>query len=185
MRKLLIIPLLLFAAYFAWPAAAAWQLRVAVKARDLPAVESKVDWGLLRANLKQTIGANLKEEGANPQRGLFASAIIRALGPLAADVAIDLAVSPQTLARVLAGRSMLEDLKTPPAVESGSPAEAESEAAADPLAPRRLRWMFFESPTRFRIEAIDLKMPGKRVVSILALQGMSWKLVDVYYVTVT
>ena len=41
----------------------------------------------------------------------------------------------------------------------------------------------FETPARFRIEVADRREPGKRVVSILALQGASWKLVDVYYRT--
>ena len=44
-----------------------------------------------------------------------------------------------------------------------------------------LRWAFFETPTRFRIEVSDRREPAKRVVSVLALQGLSWKLVDVYY----
>jgi hypothetical protein len=53
------------------------------------------------------------------------------------------------------------------------------------LSPRRLRWAFFEAPTRFRIEVADRTEPGKRVVSIFALQGTSWKLVDVFYRTPT
>jgi hypothetical protein len=188
MKKFLIIPVLLFVAYFAWPAAAAWQLRVAVKARDMPAIESKVDWVTLRANLKQTIGGNLKEESDKEQHGVFKRALLRGLAPYAADKVIDLAVTPATLSKLLAGRSMLEGLGIgrPPEMKPAGEAagqDADADPAADPLAPRRLRWMFFESPTRFRIEVIDLKMPGKRVVSILALQGASWKLVDVYYVT--
>ena len=186
MRKLLLLPLLLFVAYFAWPAAAAWQLRLAVKARDLPAIESKVDWKTLRANLKETVGGNLKEASGKPQHGVVTRALLRTLGPLAAGTAIELAVNPRTLASVLAGRSLLDDigLARPREPALGEATGAEADDTADPLAPRRLRWMFFESPTRFRIEAVDLKMSGKRVVSILALQGASWKLVDVYYVTV-
>ena len=60
-------------------------------------------------------------------------------------------------------------------------ADAEEIANNDPLSPRRLRWAFFESPTRFRIEIADRTEPGKRVVSVFALQGASWRLVDVYY----
>ena len=185
MRKLLLIPLALFVAYFAWPATAAWQLRSAVKARDIPAIEAQVDWKTLRANIKQTVGGSLKEASENPERGIFTKALLRALAPVAADAVIDLAVTPQTLSSVLAGRSLLGEvglLKSRDATPA-APVDANDETANDPLSPRRLRWAFFESPTRFRLESVDPRMPGKRVVSILALQGTSWKLVDVYYVT--
>jgi hypothetical protein len=187
MRKVLIAPLVILLAYFAWPLTAVWQLRAAVKANDVPAIESKVDWTTLRANLKQTIGSNLKQKSANPEYGLLKRALIGTLAPAAADIVIDTTVTPLTLGKVLAGRSLLDDLgMTSP--RSGTPSadpDSDEEAIADPLAPRRLRWAFFESPTSFRIETIDLQMPGKRVISILALQGTTWKLVDVYYVTVT
>jgi hypothetical protein len=185
MRKVLIAPLVLLIAYLAWPLTAAWQLRTAVKANDVPAIESKVDWTTLRANLKQTVGSNLKHKSADPQRGLVTRMLIGALGPATADAVIDYTVTPLTLGKVLAGRSLLDDLgMTRKAGQAPSAdADADEEAIADPLAPRRVRWAFFESPTRFRIEAVDLQMPGKRVVSILALQGTTWKLVDVYYRT--
>ena len=185
MRRLLIAPLVLPLAYLAWPLTAAWQLRAAVKGNDIPAIESKVDWTELRANLKQTVGRNLKEKSTDPKRGLVTRVLIGALGPATADAVIDYTVTPLTLGKVLAGRSLLDDLgmtreRTP---TSSADTSAEEDAIADPLAPRRLRWAFFESPTRFRIEAVDLEMPGRRVVSILALEGGSWKLVDVYYRT--
>lgn len=181
MRKVLIVPLVPLLAYFAWPAAAAWQLRVAVKARDIAGIEGKVDWQTLRANLKQTVGGNIKEASQNPEHGVFTRALLQTLGPIAADTVIDLTVTPNTLAKVLAGRSLLDDIGLAP--QRGTAPTAQADDDADPLAPRRLRWAFFETPTRFRIVTIDPKMPGKRVVSVLALQGSSWKLVDVYYVT--
>ena len=188
MRKLLIAPLVLMLAYLAWPLAAAWQLRVAVKANDVPAIESKVDWTTLRTNLKQTVGGNLKEKSTDPQRGVVTRVLIGTLGPAAAGAVIDLTVTPLTLGKVLAGRSLLDDLGMTRQRDTG-PSSADADLAddptADPLAPRRLRWAFFESPTRFKLEAIDPKIPGKRVVSVLALQGASWKLVDVYYVMPT
>jgi hypothetical protein len=187
MRKVLFAPFVLLLAYFAWPLTAAWQLRAAVKANDVPAIESKVDWTTLRANLKQTVGSNLKDKSTDPHRGLLTRVLIGTLGLPAADAVIDFTVTPLTLGKVLAGRSLLDDLGMTRKGERApsADADADEEAIADPLAPRRLRWAFFESPTSFRIETVDLQVPGKRVVSILALQGTSWKLVDVYYVTVT
>lgn len=185
MRKLVIlVPLLIGLAYLAWPATAAWQLRSAIKARDHAAIEAKVDWTTLRANLKQTITGNLTDETKNRDTGAITKVLKRSLGPIVADKLIDLAVTPRTLASVLAGRNLLDGFGLAGARSGETPESAlESDAEADPLAPRRLRWAFLESPTRFRIETADPKLPGKRVVSILALQGTTWRLVDVYYRT--
>jgi hypothetical protein len=189
MRKspLLILPLLLLPLGFAaWPVWSAWQLRAAVKARDLAAIERKVDWPQLRTNLKRTIAANLQDESRSPDAGFLTKAVKRTLGPFVANRLIDAAVSPRTLAHVLAGRLDAVEIARDATVGNAggeSPGDAEATAASDPLSPRRLRWAFFESPTRFRIEVADRTEPGKRVVSIFALQGASWKLVDVYYRT--
>ena len=186
MRKLLIlVPLLLGLAYLAWPASAAWQLRSAIKARDHAAIESKVDWATLRANLKQTIAANLTDEDKNKSSGFLTKVLKRSLGPVVADKVIDIAVTPRTLASVLR-RTQPARRARPHAARAAARRPRPSPSAmreADPLAPRRLRWAFLESPTRFRIETADPKLPGKRVVSILALQGTTWRLVDVYYRT--
>jgi hypothetical protein len=188
MRKILIIaPLALLAlAYAAWPAVSAWQLRSAVKARDLASIERKVDWPALRANLKQTVGARLADKATDAELSTFTKALLRTLGPGVADVVIDTAVTPRTLAHVLAGRLMLSEF-TPEKASTTPPTDKELEeaAASDPLAPRRLRWAFFESPSRFRVEVADVKEPHRRIVSVLELQGLSWRLVDVYYRTLT
>ena len=175
MRKLLILPFVLVAViYAAWPGWSAWQLRAAVKARDLAGIESRVDWPTLRSNFKQSIGDYLKEEGPNPDAGVFAT-LKRTLGPLVAGQIIEIAVTPSTLAFVLAGNLAASEIKRDVS------ANAEVDAIDDQLSPRRLRWAFFETPTRFRIEATAQTDRTKRVVSIFALRGSSWKLVDVYY----
>jgi hypothetical protein len=185
MRKLLkLVPLLIGIAYLAWPATAAWQLRTALKARDTAAIESRVDLGTLRANLKRTIALNLADEEKNRDSGFITKALKRSLGPVVADKVIDIAVTPRTLGTVLSGRSLLDGFGLTGTRSGETPESAlERDAEADPLAPRRLRWAFLESPTRFRIETADPKLPDRRVVSILALQGTTWRLVDVYYRT--
>jgi hypothetical protein len=188
MRKLLIpcsVALLLALAYAAWPVWSAWQLRSAIKARDLAAIERGVDWQTLRANLKQTIAANLEERSRRPDAGYVGKALQRTLGPFVAGRVVDVAVTPGTIARILSGRLNAADARHgaggPPAPSAG---DGETEAAAaDPLSPRRLRWAFFETPTRFRIEVADRREPTKRVISVFALQAARWKLVDVYYRT--
>ena len=153
----------------------------------MAAIERKVDWPTLRANLKRTIAANLKDDSKSPGRRLSSPrpSIARS-APLVTDTLIDTAVRPRTLAHVLAGRLLPSEIKREVSggdASSPDPSDAEEIANSDPLSPRRLRWAFFETPTRFRIEVADRQEPGKRVVSIFALQGASWKLVDVYYRT--
>jgi hypothetical protein len=187
MRKTLlpILALVLAAlAYAAWPVWSAWQLRAAVKSRDLAGIERRVDWPQLRENLKRTIAANLQDDKKGQDDGLLARTVKRTLGPIVANRLIDVTVTPRTLAHVLAGRLLTSEIKrdvTGGGAGAEDPAEAAEAAANDPLSPRRLRWAFFESPTRFRIEVTDRAEPAKRVVSVFALQGVSWKLVDVYY----
>src|SRR5262245_48641338 len=188
MRKalLLILPVVVaMLAYAAWPAWSAWQLRAAVKARDMAGIEGRVDWPLLRANLKRTIAANLRDDSKAPESGVLGKAFRRTLGPLVTDTLIDAAVRPRTLAYVLAGRLAADEMRREVAGGADAPSQdpSEAEEIADPLPPRRLRWAFFETPTRFRFEFADRRDPAKGVVSIFALQGASWRLVDVYYRT--
>jgi hypothetical protein len=175
--------LLLFAlavAYAAWPAWAAWQLRAALKARDFAALETKVDWPTLRANLKDTLAAALTDDDKTAASGRLRKALKRTLGPAVANAVIDIAVTPRTLARLIAGRDLFvareADAQRPQASE-----RADGASADDPMPPRRLRWAFFETPRRFRIEIADRRQPGRRIVTVLELQGLAWKLVNVYY----
>jgi Protein of unknown function (DUF2939) len=181
MRKLLILPFVLAPLiYAAWPGWSALQLRAAVKARDLAGIESRVEWPALRGNLKQTIGTYLKEESGPPDAGLF-STLRRTLGPLVADQMVEIAVTPRTLAFVLAGGLAAGEIKRD--TSTADERDAEVDAVSDQLSLRRLRWAFFETPTRFRVEATARTDPTKRVVSIFALKGASWKLIDLYYRT--
>ena len=142
MRKLLILvslPVLLAAlGYAAWPAWSAWQLRAAVKARDMAAIERKVDWPTLRANLKRTIAANLKDDSKSPGAGFFTKAFKRTLGPLVTDTLIDAAVPPRTLAHVLAGRLLPSEIKREVAGGDAS-SQDPSEAKRSPRATRSRR----------------------------------------------
>ena len=168
-------------AYAAWPAWSAWQLRAALKARDLAAIEACVDWDLLRSNLKRTVAASLGEGSEGAQEGVL-GALKRSVGPIVANRMIDAAVTPRTLAHVLAGRVLVREIaRDLPGLES-TPPRAQEEAD-DPLALRHLRWAFFETPTRFRVEMSVPEEPGRRVVSILALEGVHWRLIDVFYVS--
>ena len=128
-----------------WPAWSAWQLRSAVKARDLAAIERRVDWPLLRANLKRTIAANLKDDSKAPEAE-FLPRLSAAPSRPRHRYADRAAVRPRTLAHVLAGRLLPSEIKREmPGGDASSPdpSDAEEIANSDPLSPRRLRWAFF------------------------------------------
>src|SRR5262249_15559120 len=156
-------------AYAGWPGWSAWQLRSAIKARDLTGIESRVDWPTLRSNLKQTIAVYLENE--SPGDGVLSN-VKRMLVPFAAGQMIEIAVTPRTLALVLAGD--LAGNATKSNTTNGVESDVAVDVIGDQLSLRRLRWAFFETPTRFRIEATAQSDPTKRVVSILALGGGSW-----------
>ena len=171
-------------AFLAWPLWTGWQLRQAVKARDLAALETLVDWTTLRTNLKPRI-TNAVRENAEASTGVT-GVLKRAVGAAVVERSVDYVVTPKNLARVLAGREFVlartKEAPPPPTPQQNDPATPSVEDIddpQDPVPPRRLRWAFFETPTRFRIEAEHPRIPNSRIVSILALQGMSWRLVDV------
>ena len=164
--------------YLAGPLWAGWQLRQAIRSRDVAAMEARVDWPLLRANLKPRIAGAINDDADNS--GAIGGAVKRALGSVFSNTAVDTLVTPSNLSRLLAGRSfLLERRTTTGASKAPEPVAEDAEDPDDPMPPKRLRWAFFESPTRFRVEATNPKLPNSRIVSILALQGMSWKLVDI------
>jgi hypothetical protein len=169
--------MVLMVAYAGWPVWSALQLRAAIKARDLGGIERRVDWPTLRSNLKQKIAVYLEDES----NGGILSNVKRMLMPFAASQIVEFAVTPRTLALVLAGGLTVSaaNAKAPSEVENA----AAVDAVSDQLSLRRLRWAFFETPTRFRFEATAQTDPTKRIVSVFALHGGSWKLTDVYYHT--
>ncbi len=172
--------------YLAWPLYATWQLRQAVKTRDIQALETRVDWPVLRANLKPKVLQAVRDN-AEATTG-FTGVLKRAVGEKIADKGIDWIVTPNNLSRILAGREFYAKRiqKTQPGAPppqpspgANNPAGGDLEDPEDPLPPRRIRWAFFESPTRFRIEASHPRIANARMVTILAQQGWGWKLIDV------
>ena len=98
MRKSLLLvapPVLLALGYAAWPAWSAWQLRAAVKARDIPGIERRVDWPQLRANLKRTIAANLQDDTKSPDAGFLGKAVKRTLGFRTTGGHLDIVFEPE------------------------------------------------------------------------------------------
>jgi hypothetical protein len=166
--------------YLAGPLWAGWNLRQGVRTRNVALLETYVDWPQLRANLKPRISDAIKENADNS--GVISGTVKRALGSVLSDAAVDTFVTPANLSRILAGRAfILQHTPDSKPAGQGSPSQGDdAEDPDDPMPPKRLRWAFFESPTRFRVESVNPKLPpGSRIVSILALEGLQWKLIDV------
>ena len=168
----------LLALYAAGPLWAGWHLRQAMKARDVTALEARVNWAQLRGNLKPRIATAIREDA--DKSGAIGGLLKRAIGSAVSDTAVDTFVTPANLSRLLAGRAFILD-KLPGSTKPATPQPQDSdiEDPDDPVPPRRIRWAFFESPTRFRVESVHPKLPNSRIISILALEGLGWKLVDV------
>ena len=170
-------------AYLAGPLWAGYRLRQGMLTRNVALLEAGVDWPLLRANLKPRIAGAIKDDADNS--GMIGGALKRAVGSVLSNTAVDTLVTPANLSRLLAGRNFMlakfpSLAKTPPeGAPASTPTTEDAEDPDDPMPPKRLRWAFFESPTRFRVEAVNPRLPNSRVVSILALEGLSWKLVDI------
>jgi hypothetical protein len=165
--------------YLAGPLWAGWNLRQAMRNRDAASLEARVDWIALRRNMKPRLAAALKEDA--DKSGIVGGLLKRAIGGTISDAAVDTLVTPGNLSRILAGRAFVINRFPSSLPGSGppTPPDDDPEDADDPAPPRRIRWAFFESPTRFRVEAVNPKLPNARIVSTLALQGVSWRLVDV------
>jgi hypothetical protein len=160
--------------FLAWPFWSGWQLRQAMRTRDTASLETRVDWPTLRANLKPKFAEAVRADAS--RSGAVVGAVKRALGGVLADKGIDVIVTPGNLARILAGREFVT--RRTSGGSAPPPPETDAEDPDDPLPPRRLRWAFFESPSRFRIEAIHPRVPNGRVVAILGFTGYGWKLID-------
>ena len=93
------------ALYTAWPLAAGWQLRQAIRARDTAALEARVNWPVLRANLKPRLSDAIAENAA--QSSAIGGAVKRALGAAMSGPAVDAFVTPANLGRILAGRAFV------------------------------------------------------------------------------
>ncbi len=174
-----VVVLLAAVVYLAGPLWAGWQLRQAIRGRDVAGMEARVDWPQLRANLKPRVAGAINDDAANS--GVISGALKRAVGSVLSNTAVDTLVTPANLGRVLAGRAFMLDRQAggkPPAGKAPASADT-TEDPDDPVPPKRVRWAFFESPTRFRVESTNPRLPNHRVVAILALQGLAWKLIDI------
>ena len=101
MKKIAALIVLLTAAYVAYPYFALYRLGEALRAQDIDAVESKVDWAGVRQGVRDDVNAALlakvKPDDANPFAGLG----VALAGKLASPV-VDATVTPDGLVAIVA-----------------------------------------------------------------------------------
>lgn len=112
MKKLLLLILVLLAAYAAYPYLALYRLGEALRVQDQDAVEAKVDWPKLRQGIKDDVNAALVAK-VKPEEGDALAAFGIALAGKLAGPVVDAAVTPAGLAAVAAAdRPTLTTLAT-------------------------------------------------------------------------
>ena len=184
MRRLILLLiaaiLLLGTAVMAWPLLSALQLRQALRSGDAARIEPCVDWPTLRTNLKATIRGNAAAASGG---GWFWRKVKERAIPALADRAVDTAVTPDRLAWFLRRRMQVQGDPTPRAPPPQPDADPDGDEIDRITSPRRLKWAFFDGPSRFRIEISDPTRGDRRMVALFDLQGWRWRLTNVFYDT--
>ena len=175
MKRYLLVIGIAALAYLAWPFLAIAQLGNAVQGGDVETLEKRVDWdgvrGYLKADLSQTVSANLQDRASNSGNalgGLLASVIAPSVSEGVVDGLVDATVTPEVIAELSKRRSDSKDADT---IEA-----RREEMLKDPL--KHVQWAFFSGPTTFEAQLRPDR--GEPVTQFnFELQGLNWKLVRV------
>ena len=192
MRKMLIaivVPGLLALGYLIWPFWSALQLKLAVKAGDIAAIERKVEWTSVRTSLRKSLLANMAlhpgaagKTARAAKAGIWQSLKAR-FAPRVVDQTVARMVTPVGLSRLFAAREGYRR-KLLPTLGLGKPAgyfsgtwleDSWIDRFSDNL--ERIERIVFTSPTRVEIEIIDRYTPDRHYITVLQLKDFNWKLV--------
>lgn len=168
---------LMAACYVAVPFWTAWSIREAIKSSDSAYLQDKIEWGSVRATLKESLGkfaftpsGELTEAIAKP--GLW-QRIKSYVGQGALDRFVESTITPTGMAGLLAMRKSYQ------ANISG-----EDAATRPPVWVRMSRvWSRvtraeFTSVQRFEMDMIDKQAPGRTINCVLELRGLGWKMTE-------
>lgn len=167
------------AGYAASPFVAAWGLREAIKAGDTATIERKVIWSSVRASLRSSIAGNSQllpeaQEATERVQPTVWQRVKAAFGQSMLDRFIESYVTPEGLPKLFRYR------KTWNGTVKG---EIDDEDTGDfferaKVFYRRMSRAEFKSPTRIEIEMTDKNAPDRRVVTVMELHGIEWKLAE-------
>ncbi|MFV0297476.1 MAG: DUF2939 domain-containing protein [Hyphomicrobiaceae bacterium] len=197
MRKLivgLIVVAVAAAAFTIWPFATAWQIHKAVRQRDVPTLEAKVDWPSVRRSLKSSLTeshqfiAELAAAGGEPKLSWWQRLRMRAL-PFVSDPLIDRYITAQQLPRLYTWQQTIRR-KTPSALaRTAKPGPLAGTWLAGGRLDRNLAWLRrleaarFVSPTKLVLEIADRVKPGRRWSATLEFVRLDWRLTELHILT--
>ena len=164
MRKWLIGAVLAVTAYIGYPYLTLWWIDHALLNDDKSALESLVDWPLVRQRLKADVKLALIESaqtevGKNSFAGLFGGALTALLVPTLVDSAVDEWVTPE---KVLNSEEVVKRRQ-------------EQKSFAD-----LVTYAFFASPVEFRVDLKDPKdADSPAITALMRLTGLRWRVVAI------
>jgi hypothetical protein len=167
------------AGYAASPFWAAWSLREAIKASDTATIERKVVWDGVRRSLRQSLAGNAQllpeaVEAAERVKPSVWQRVKVAFGQSMVDRFIESYVTPEGLPKLFRYRKTWNGTVK---------REVDDEDTGDfferaKVFYSRMTRAEFKSPTRIEIEMTDRSSPDRRIVSVMELHGMEWKLAE-------
>jgi hypothetical protein len=164
MRKWLIGAVLAVTAYIGYPYLTLWWIDHALLNDDKAALESLVDWPLVRQQLKADVKLALIESaqtevGKDSFAGLFGAALTALLVPTLVNSAIDEWATPE---KVLNSEEVVKRRQ-------------EQKSFAD-----FITYAFFTSPTEFRVDLKDPKdADSPAITASMRLTGLRWRVVAI------
>lgn len=189
MKRILALVLIAFCAGFYFtPHLAVRGLQSAIEARDAERISRYVDFALLRENLKARFGERLRKDlAAKTPSGSgrdLAAAFGAAILSSVLDPMIDVLVTPEGLARMMAGEALLSPPKSmpprPAAPTPAPPPPTPSPTTAAPVgdATLALSYESFDRVLATRTRTTD--RPGAAAALVLTRDGwFSWKVTDI------
>jgi hypothetical protein len=172
-------------AYIASPFVAAWNLREAVKAGNVEAVQGRVQWDTVRASLKTSLAkhpelfAEATTAGENVKPTIW-QRIKSTFGVTMIDRFIESYVTPEGLPQLFKYRqAWRENISGDAALLAEMPRLERMKQFYD-----RIKRAEFQSLSKVEIEMQDRKKPERRYVSTMELIGFDWKLTALRVITV-
>lgn len=147
------------------PHVAARRLGEALRAGDPVTLERRVDFPVLRQNLKEQLNAKMLEKAGGDAAANPIGAVVMGIASIFVDEMVDAFVTPSGLSSLASGR-------IPPAL--GEPGRDADSSERDPFARARI--------TRDALDRFSMWVPdheGGEIRFVLSLQGLAWRLTNV------
>jgi Protein of unknown function (DUF2939) len=167
-------------AYAATPFIAMWNLREAIKRGDSAAIEDRVDWPKVRESLKASLAVQAKllpiaEAAGGQVKPTLWQRIKGAFGAPMLDRFIETYVTPEGLPKLFDYRRTWNE-----SIKGVEPEDAQTASRLERAQKlwARVKRAEFQSFTRLEVEMEDHKVPDRRILSVMELEGMTWKLTN-------